>query len=443
MYNLQSKLIFYNALTKGFIVLILGCFVMIFLDEISYSQLDVRLQDKANRLIKNISDEEVYNRLFDNKSLSDYNVLKEEYISLNKAKSIVDSVNPNFITTPKTVGNETESFRIISYYFKHKGELYHLEIGQSLVVIMRLKRTILLITIFAVLISLGISLVIDILFNRVLLRPFYKIVDQKINKVNDPLSYNHQLIKTTTQDFRALDESISGLMNKVSNFILKEKQFIANVSHELLTPISILSIRFENILNDENLNKQQARKIFDSIKTLQRLKGVVNSLLLISKIENHQFNKPDIISIENMITDVIYELQDRADDKNISISNEIQYHFNSYVNEDLIHTLFFNIINNAIKYNNADGRIIVKDKTSNEYYNIYIVDTGKGMEKEAIEQAFNRFEKAEENEVVESHGLGLAIVKSIAQFHQIDVEIKSDLGVGTTFILRFPNQFMF
>nr|MBC7613666.1 HAMP domain-containing histidine kinase [Pseudopedobacter sp.] len=445
MYKLQFKLIFYNALTKGFIILILGCFVMIFLDDISYSQLDVRLQDKADRLIKNITDNEVYNKISENKSFTDYNVLKEEYVFLDKIESDTTVVvNPNFITSPKTVGNDTESFRIINYYFNHKGELYHLEIGQSLVAVKRLRKTILLITIFAVLVSLGISLIIDILFNKVLLNPFYKIVDQKINKVNDPLSYNHQLIKTTTQDFRALDESISGLMNKVSNFILKEKQFIANVSHELLTPISILSVRFENILNDENLNELQTKKIFDSIKTLQRLKGVVNSLLLISKIENHQFNKPDIISIESIISEVIYELQDRAENKNISIFNEIRYQFKSYANESLVHTLFFNIINNAIKYNNEDGKIIVKDKTSNEYYNIYIVDTGKGMEKDAIEHAFNRFEKVEDDEeVLESHGLGLAIVKSIAQFHKIDLEIKSDLGIGTTFILRFPNQFIF
>ncbi|MBU0697293.1 MAG: hypothetical protein KKE39_12345, partial [Bacteroidetes bacterium] len=127
MYKLQSKLIFYNALTKGFIILILGCFVMIFLDDISYSQLDVRLQDKADRLIKNITDNEVYNKISEDKSFTDYNVLKEEYVFLDKIESDTTVVvNPNFITSPKTVGNETESFRIINYYFKHKGELYHL-----------------------------------------------------------------------------------------------------------------------------------------------------------------------------------------------------------------------------------------------------------------------------------------------------------------------------
>ncbi len=442
MFKLQSKLVLYNALTKASIVLICGILFVVFIDDISNNQLDYRLIDKAKNLIKNLSEADVSKKIMSQKNFTDYNILREEYIFLEElplSSKILKT--PEYKTEYKVVDKETAEYRIIEYPFIYNKKLYKLEIGQKSIVIVRIKKTISIISFFTVFITLGISLVLDIFFNRILLKPFYKIVDQKIKKVNDPLSYNHNLIPTTTKDFRSLDVSISELMNKISNLILKEKQFIANVSHELLTPISILRVRLENILNDDNLQDHDSKKIYDSIKTLNRLKNVVNSLLLISKIENQQFNKPDKFSISEVVEEVILELEDRMEIKEINLKKNLKNNFSFEGNESLIHTLFFNIVNNAIKYNHKEGSIIIKDKTSNEFYYVYVIDTGFGMDKQGIENAFNRFEKLE-NEHDESHGLGLSIVKSIAQFHKINIEIQSEVGEGSTFILRFPNQLL-
>lgn len=438
MYKLQFKLLLYNALTKGVIVLILGILISLFIDDLSKEQLDYRLKDKAAIFIKNLSTNDSALELLSKKSFTDYNILKEEYIQIkNRSKKDKILSEPVYSTKYTIVENQNTRFRIIKYPFSYNGVDYILEIGSSFIAAERLRKTILLITSLATLIFLISSLIFDISFNKLLFAPFYKIIEKKIKKVSDPSHYDYRLIDTTTQDFRSLDESISELMTKINNLIIKEKQFIANVSHELLTPVSILTVRLENILSDESLSEIHSRKIYDSIKTLTRLKSVVNSLLLISKVENQQFDKPNHIIIKNLINEVLEELEDRSEDKELTIRNEIQNEFKFYGNYALLFTLFFNVVNNAIKYNDLKGQIIIKGKTSNEFYSIYIKDTGSGMAQDYIENVFNRFEKLDDSNA-DSHGLGLAIVKSIAQFHKIDIEIQSEIGEGTTFILRFP-----
>lgn len=439
MLKLHLKLLLYNTLTKGTIILVLGLLLIIFIDDISTNQLDNRLSDKVNNFITHISDNEISDNLSTRKKFIDFNVLKEEYIVLTEIPdSFHTQTTPTFYSHVRTVGDESSTYRIITQNFNYNDKTYQVEIGLSLVNATRLKKTIYKVIIIAVLLTLGISLLLDTVFNRILFIPFYKIVEQKIKNVNDPILYDQKLIPTTTKDFRTLDENIGNLMNKINDLIAKEKQFIANVSHELLTPISILIVRLENMLQDEKLHPNHVQKTYASIKTLYRLKSVVNSLLLISRIENQQFSKPDEIHFLPMINEVIEELEDRCVDKEISIATNIKHNFYIDGNSSLMHTLFFNIINNAIKYNKQKGSVTIKDKTSNEFYSIYVIDTGLGMDTENISLAFNRFEQLNSDQT-DSHGLGLAIVKSIALFHKIDIEIDSEIGKGCTFILRFRN----
>jgi len=286
---------------------------------------------------------------------------------------------------------------------------------------------------------LSLTLVIDLVFTKYLLEPFYQIIDRKLIKVNDPMNFDYNKVKTSTQDFELLDESISSLMKKIADLFTLEKQFIANVSHELLTPISIISSRLENIVLQEELSEDSENKIFASLKTLNRLKSIINSLLLISKVENLQFNKTDQVNIANIVDEVYKELEDRLEDKKIIFTNNINHTYLMQGNHSLVHTLLFNLINNAIKYNRDEGSITITDQINQWHYILEITDTGMGMDELQIERAFYRFEKLDTDEK-ESYGLGLAIVKSITAFHDIAVQIKSEKDKGTTIKLIFNRQ---
>ena len=433
--KLQFKLALYNTLTKIAVILFTGVFTLLAIERLSVNHIELRLQKSKEMVIRQMSANEIQNI-----NKPDYNILNQEYVLIKPIAYIPNvSSATTYRTDNKIVDRTPEVYRVLSTRFNFNGRTYALEIGESIESIEDLKSIIKQFTLVVLIVALALTLASDLIFTKYILSPFYKIIDRKLVKVNDPLNFDYEKVQTTTQDFNLLDDSISTLMKKITDLFLLEKQFIANVSHELLTPISIISSRLENLMLQEQLSEEAENKLFASLKTLNRLKSIINSLLLISKVENNQFNKTDNVKISEVISEVIEELEDRLEDKNIQLYNRLAHRqYNLTANRALMHNLLFNIINNAIKYNAAKGHIIIADEMTGNNYKLKIADTGAGMAPEQIEKAFNRFEKLESEEM-ESFGLGLAIVKSIAAFHQINVGIQSEKEKGTTFTLTFNN----
>jgi len=414
--------------------------VIFSLERLTYHHIDSRLSDKKSELSKHLSEKEITTILSSQQSFIDYNILKDEYIIIKPIKYQPSLAEKEvFSTEIRTIEHKTETYRILKSAFNFKGYTYYLEIGETMYTFEGLKSTIKGFALLMLFISLTLTLLIDLTFTRFLLKPFYQIIDRKLIKVNDPLNFDYEKVKTTTQDFELLDSSISGLMDKISHLFMLEKQFIANVSHELLTPISILSSRLENILQQDGLTEESENKIYASLKTLNRMKSIINSLLLISKIENNQFDKTDRVVITDIIKEGYDELEDRLEDKKIQFNNHTASLWTMRANRTLMYTLLFNIINNAIKYNKTNGGIFITDKLKDGVYTLEITDTGIGMNEKEIEMAFNRFEKLDTDHK-ESHGLGLAIAKSITVFHNIAVQITSAKNAGTTLKLIFQKQ---
>jgi len=435
--KLQIKLALYNTLTKLAIIVVTGVLILFSLENITYSHISLRLNNKKEAFLKNLSPGEINQILKQQQSFTNYNILKEEFIFLKPIAYQPDrQPTQTFSTQRRTIEKVTDNYLILTYRFNFDGHSYLLEIGDTMDAVIQLKQTIKEFSLIMLVVALLLTLVIDLIFTKYLLAPFYRIIDRKLIKVNDPMNFDYAKIETSTQDFKLLDDSISTLMKKIADIFMLEKQFIANVSHELLTPISIISSRLENILLHEALTEDTENKIFASLKTLNRLKSIINSLLLISKVENNQFNKSDGIQIAEVVDEVYQELEDRLEDKQITFNNKIKYSRTMMGNHSLMHTLLFNIMNNSIKYNREKGDITVTDYLNNDEYILEIADSGIGMSEQQIEKAFNRFEKLETDEK-ESYGLGLAIVKSITAFHNIKIRISSAKNEGTAIKLVF------
>jgi len=433
--KLQVKFSLYNAITKIAIILVLGAIILFSLDRLAYNQLDNRLIKKKNKIIEHLNDDEIDSLLNNQQSFTDYNILKEEFIVLTDIPDNQKDSLARVFTEKREIEGDVEVYRILNYKFLYHTNWYNLEIGETMTALDSIKNVIrfyMLVVLFA---ALLITLITDYTFSNFLLKPFYLIIDKKINRVDDPSHYNYENIPTNTDDFKILDNSINSLMRKINTLFALEKQFIANVSHELLTPISILSTRFENMLNTSGIPLEHENKIYASLKTLNRLKVIINSLLLISKVENNQYLKTEEINLKQELVDIYEDLEDRIADKNISYSLYLEDEFNFTGNKALIHTLLINIINNAIKYNIDGGALNIIGKKDHHQYVLTISDTGSGMSAALVEDAFDRFKRGNTEE--NGFGLGLAIVQSIAKFHKIDVEIKSEEQKGTSISLVF------
>jgi len=285
-----------------------------------------------------------------------------------------------------------------------------------------------------------ISIFFDLLFARLLLRPFNKIVNEKLRDVQHPSTFDPLPVKTTTTEFSHLDKSINEMMVKIRETFETERQFIMNVSHEILTPISILKNRIENMISDPGIPDAVVERMVDSQKTLSRLTKVVRNLLYISKIENAQYVKNESADLQMIVREIFEELEELTQGKGITIVNEWKDDFVfSPCNLSLIHTMLFNLITNAIKYNCEEGKITVTGMWEGEHYVVKVYDTGDGISSNQLPYIFDRFKRFRPEDDM-SYGLGLPIVKTIADFHGIKVSAESTLNQGSCFTLRFPGN---
>ncbi len=433
--KLYYKLTLINALTRILIVVAFLIFVPDFIYKAAILHTDDLLGRKKTEFL-HIMNKMGINQFIQEGSDStyaDYTIFKEKYVSIEATKNLI---NDTIVTGRRDIEGDTVEARILKHSFKYNNAIYLLEIGESLQYVNDLKVVLSEVALYILLGVIFLTVFVDLSVMQYLLRPLQKIGD-KLKGVRTPEKFDYTPIKTNTTDFRYLDSTIRNMMRKIRNTFYIEKEFIANVSHELLTPISILQTRLENMLEAGNLNEEAETKIIESQKTLGRLLQIIRALLLISQIENNQPPKNDMVNIPELLKEVESEIEVRLAEKGITFNLTV---LEDYVfapcNRSLLYTLFFNLINNAIKYNTQNGNITVtSEKRKNEYI-VHIRDTGKGIAPENLKSIFHRFKKFNNSEN-ESYGLGLAMVKTIADFHDMDVKVESKLDEGSTFTVVF------
>ncbi|ETZ21363.1 hypothetical protein N824_28250 [Pedobacter sp. V48] len=370
-------------------------------------------------------------------SYGSYTMLKEEYVAIEPAapELLIDTIK----TVERIVEGDTLSYRVLNHTFKAKDKNYLLEIGKTVGSINQYNKPLQRIALYVLMGLIALTIVIDLIFTRVLIRPLGKIIESKLLNRKFPFKDQSEPVKTTTQDFKYLDESLISLMDQINVDFEKEREFTANASHELMTPISILQNKMENLLADDQITEDVAMRIVGMMKTLDRLKKISSSLLFISRIENDQFVKLASVKLVDLLEDIKEEISHRLEDKDLTFIIDIKDKVTlKNVNHDLLFQLFYNLINNAIKYNIEGGSVTVTDAVNKQGdYQVFIKDTGIGIASEDIDFIFDRFRKANLSENV-GYGLGLSIVKSIAVYHNIDIQVTSIVKQGSTFTITFP-----
>lgn len=437
--KIKHQVAFFNLITRLLIIVILWFSLPILIEKVVFKHIDKSLIEKKQKFIEHLDKQEINEFISRNDSTETYasfSTLHSEFIQLYRGKNEVSTKKTTFINEPRSIDDEVNDYRVLYYNFKYEDTNYVLEVGNSLNEIQDLTFSIRFFTSILLFIVVTITFIADTFLIEFLLKPFYKIITTKIKFVNEPDSFNYEKVRSHSSDFEELDSGLNQMMARIQELFKKEKQFIANVSHELLTPIAVLKNRFENLLQNESLNDEAIDKIASSLRTLDFLKKIINNLLLISRIENNQFDNQERVFITQTTTKILEELEDRILDKKITIENKILNDFSFKGNNTLIHIMIYNLILNAIKYNHESGTIVLSDSYNNSKYTLSITDSGKGMTEEQCTQIFERFTKMDFQE--EGHGLGLAIVNSISKFHNCNILVVSEMNTGSTFSIEIP-----
>ncbi len=222
------------------------------------------------------------------------------------------------------------------------------------------------------------------------------------------------------------------------------KDFVANVSHELKTPITSIKGFVETLLSGAIHHPEKAEHFLNIIaKQTDRLNSIIEDLLSLSRLE--QFKRKQLefeyYSIAKIMTGAVYVCRNSAEKKKIDIHLDLDERIKGYVNPLLLEQAIVNLIDNAIKYSDHGSSIHIMLSTENEeYYVIAVEDHGCGIPTKHLSRVFERFyrvDKARSRELGGT-GLGLAIVKHIASVHQGEVTVKSIPNEGSTFSILLP-----
>ncbi|GIO27800.1 two-component system histidine kinase PnpS [Ornithinibacillus bavariensis] len=220
------------------------------------------------------------------------------------------------------------------------------------------------------------------------------------------------------------------------------KDFVANVSHELKTPITSIRGFSETLLDDDLKDKEIARQFLGIInEESRRLQSLIQDLLTLSKLENEDSKlELTLVNTRKLIDDVIPVLKQQADQKGIQliIDNDSEIDFLADLNG--IKQVMINLVANAINYTPKDGRVTLNVKEEQDFIHLCVKDTGIGIPKEELPRIFERFYRVDKarSRNTGGTGLGLAIVKHIVELHKGMIEVESELNTGTTFHLYFP-----
>lgn len=437
--KLQLKLAIYNALSKALVVLAFGALMPFIVEKVVYNHIDQRLKARTSKVLRIIEKGGLNDIARESDcTFESYNILKEEFILIEPLSGMKD-VKPTVITNEEwEIDGEKLNHRIIRQSFIYDNQIYSLQIGEGIDSLNKLKNTISKVALWATILTIIVSIFVDVGYARLLLRPLNEIVERKLKGTKDPVHFNDVPVETSTLEFQQLDISITELMQRIKVAFMTEKEFISNVSHELQTPISILKTRFENMLMDEKIDDDVADKLDDSIRKLNRMSKIIKSLLMISKIDNEQFLKNETVNIKALLQEIAEDFQEHLSTKNIRLYMQHLDEFEiQNANRTLLYTLFSNIITNAIKYNVENGQIDISATKQSHVFVVAIRDTGVGIAKENLTHIFDRFKKFNKS-TEPSFGLGLAIVKTISDFHRLNLHVESEANKGTTFRVEFP-----
>ena len=222
-----------------------------------------------------------------------------------------------------------------------------------------------------------------------------------------------------------------------------KSDFVANVSHELRTPLQSIKLGLETITDGPAKGDAYAKqKFFNIMKNeTNRMDQLITDLLTLSKIEQEEHKRPnDKVNIKDIINVVVSNLETLSRNKKIKISNLISSDMIVLGDQNKLIEVFYNIIENAIKYSDENKEISVHAEIKNDFVEIRIIDQGYGIPKTSLGRVTERFFRVdpEKSKKIGGTGLGLAIVKHLINQHRGELNIRSELNKGSEFDIKLP-----
>lgn len=247
-----------------------------------------------------------------------------------------------------------------------------------------------------------------------------------------------------SQTFREMAGRIEEQIEKLQKSDLLRRELVANVSHDLRTPIATLIAYIETMqLKDADLSEDERRKYLKvARKHCERLNSLVDDLFELARLETNETKlNSEPFSIAELVQDVVQNYELAAHEKGVTLASNIGLELPCVTGDiGLVERVLENLIINALRHTPRGGKVGIMLSPSDEYINIQVFDTGVGIPEEALPHIFDRFYRIKGSETLPATyaGLGLAIAKRIMDLHGSSIEVKSEPNSGACFTFKLP-----
>ena len=232
-------------------------------------------------------------------------------------------------------------------------------------------------------------------------------------------------------------QAINSMAEELSSVETLRTDFIANVSHEMKTPLAVMR-NYGTLLQSPDLSEEKrieyARAITDSSR---RLADMMTNILKLNRLENQQiFPTVTTFDLGEQLCECLLQYESTWEKKNIDIETEIAENVLVSADAELLSLVWNNLFSNAFKFTDEGGKVSLVLFADEEYASVKITDTGCGMSADVGAHIFEKFYQGDTSHATQGNGLGLALVKRVVDIMQGEIGVESEVGVGTTFTVK-------
>ena len=238
--------------------------------------------------------------------------------------------------------------------------------------------------------------------------------------------------------FNRIGIAINKMAEELSGTETLRTDFIANVSHELKTPLAIMG-NYATMLQRPGIAEEEKNEYAKAISEASRkLAQLITNILKLNKLENQQiFPQPQEFNLGEQLCECLLVFEDAWEAKNLEIETDIQDDVRIKSDPELLSLVWNNLISNAVKFTPEGGTIRVTLKANEKNVVISVSDTGCGMTQEIGQHIFEKFYQGDTSHATQGNGLGLALVKRVVDILNGEIGVQSISGKGSTFTIKF------
>ena len=245
----------------------------------------------------------------------------------------------------------------------------------------------------------------------------------------------------SSNEFDMIIAGLNKMIEELSGVETLRTDFIANVSHELKTPLAVMQ-NYGTLLQNPDITEEQRVEYGKAIQEqTKRLSNLVTNILKLNKLENQQiYPNVEKVYLGEQLCECMLEFESVWEKKNIEIEANIEEEVYVVADKELLSLVWNNLLSNALKFTEPQGTVSLSLTKDEQYAYVEIRDTGCGMSAETGKNIFKKFYQGDSSHATKGNGLGLALVKRVIDICGGEISVNSQLGEGSTFTVRLQRS---